>query len=62
MSRSSANSNGGAGKAEEDSDGEMAAILKQRVLEGGTLDGVTRDEMRAMERLVDEQEHMVRNF
>ena len=62
MSRSSANSNGGAGKAEEDSDGEMAAILKQRVLEGGTLDGVTRDEMRAMERLVDEQEHMINAY
>ena len=62
MSRSSANSNGGAGKAEDDSDGEMAAILKQRVLEGGTLDGVTRDEMRAMERLVDEQEHMINAY
>ena len=53
-----ASSAGGGGDISE-SDGEMAAILKERVLEGGTLDGVTRDEMRSMERLVSEQEHMI---
>lgn len=42
-----------------ESDGEIAAILKERVLDGGTLDGVTRDEMRSMERLVGEQETMI---
>lgn len=42
-------SSAGGGDISE-SDGEMAAILKERVLEGGTLDGVTRDEMRSMER------------
>lgn len=42
-----------------ESDGEIAAILKERVLEGGTLDGVTRAEMRSMERLVSEQETMI---
>ena len=42
-----------------ESDGEIAAILKERVLDGGTLDGVTREEMRSMERLVGEQERMI---
>jgi hypothetical protein len=42
-----------------ESDGEIATILKERVLEGGTLDGVTRGEMRSMERLVSEQETMI---
>lgn len=45
-----------------ESDGEIASILKERVLEGGTLDGVTRGEMRSMERLVSEQETMIRAY